>query len=79
MSLGKQGKLVKKPCKMCSLLALRRPWNLWSLLPGWWRREGGFLLTVAAERPLPEPVQLPGSADLAAAEPVHSCVDRPLV
>jgi 4'-phosphopantetheinyl transferase len=47
-------------------------------LPGWWRRDGAFLLTVASERPLAPPVTLPGSVDLAAVRPVHSWVDRPL-
>jgi 4'-phosphopantetheinyl transferase len=45
---------------------------------GWWRRDGRFLLTVASDRPVPEPEQLPGSAALLLAEPVHSWVDRPL-
>jgi len=54
-------------------------------LPGWWRREGPFLLTVvtgAATGPgLPEPappVELPGSAALAAAQPMHTWLHRPL-
>jgi 4'-phosphopantetheinyl transferase len=47
-------------------------------LPGWWRREGAFLVTVASEQPLPPPVTLPGSVDLAAVRPVHSWVHRPL-
>jgi 4'-phosphopantetheinyl transferase len=47
-------------------------------LPGWWRRDGRFLLTVASDRALPVPVQLPGSAALDIAEPVHSWVDHPL-
>jgi 4'-phosphopantetheinyl transferase len=48
------------------------------LIPGWWRREGAFLLTVASERPLPPPMMLAGSADLASARPAHSWVSRPL-
>jgi 4'-phosphopantetheinyl transferase len=47
-------------------------------LPGWWRRERAFLLTVAAETPMPAPRRLTGSADLATAVPVHSWVDRPV-
>jgi 4'-phosphopantetheinyl transferase len=47
-------------------------------LPGWWRRDGAFLVTVASERPLAPPVTLPGSVDLAVVRPVHSWVDRPL-
>lgn len=48
--------------------------------PGWWRRDGVFLLTVVAAGGLAEPPQvLPGSADLAQATPIHSWVDQPLV
>jgi 4'-phosphopantetheinyl transferase len=48
--------------------------------PGWWRRDGVFLLTVVAVAGLAEPPQvLPGSADLSQAEPVHSWVHQPLV
>lgn len=48
--------------------------------PGWWRRDGVFLLTVVAATGLAEPPQvLPGSVDLAHAEPVHSWVEQPLV
>lgn len=47
-------------------------------LPGWWRRDGLFLLTVVAERPLDPPTALPGTADLTSAVPVHSWVGRPL-
>ena len=48
--------------------------------PGWWRRDGVFLLTVVAASGLAEPPQeLPGSADLTRAEPLHSWVTHPLV
>ncbi len=48
--------------------------------PGWWRRDGVFLLTVVAASGLAEPPQeLPGSADLTRAEPIHSWVTHPLV
>jgi len=48
--------------------------------PGWWRRDGVFVLTVVAAAGLADPPQaLPDSADLSQAEPVHSWVDRPLV
>jgi 4'-phosphopantetheinyl transferase len=50
-------------------------------LPGWWRRDGTFLLTVVAGDPdalEQPPKELPGSAPLGAAAPVHSWVDRPL-
>jgi 4'-phosphopantetheinyl transferase len=47
--------------------------------PGWWRRDGVFLLTIAASSGLGAPPQeLPGSADLAAAVPVHSWLQHPL-
>jgi 4'-phosphopantetheinyl transferase len=47
--------------------------------PGWWRRDGGFVLTlVSGQQGCDPPVQLPGSADLAAAVPVHSWLGRPL-
>jgi 4'-phosphopantetheinyl transferase len=47
-------------------------------LPGWWRRAGSFLVTVAAGAPLPAPSAFDGLAALEAARPVHSWVDRPL-
>lgn len=50
-----------------------------SVMPGWWRREGTFLLTVASDRDIPEPEQMPVSANLASAEPVHSWVEHPLI
>ncbi len=51
-----------------------------SRFPGWWRRDGVFLLTMVAASGLDHPPQeLPGSADLTRAEPIHSWVTRPLV
>jgi 4'-phosphopantetheinyl transferase len=47
-------------------------------MAGWWRRDGRFLLTVAAAQHLPAPVRLPGSADLATARPLHTWLERPL-
>ena len=52
-------------------------------LPGWWRRDGRFLLTVvtgagAAPGVADPPRQLQGSADLARAEPVETWRTRPL-
>ena len=48
--------------------------------PGWWRRDGVFLLTVVAAAGLAEPPHvLPGSSDLSRAEPMHSWVNQPLV
>ena len=46
--------------------------------PGWWRREGRFLHTVAAQDASPPPVALGDPGALAAAEPRHSWLDRPL-
>jgi 4'-phosphopantetheinyl transferase len=47
-------------------------------LPGWWRREGVFLLTLAADSEIGPPRPLPGSAQLSGASPVHSWVGKPL-
>jgi 4'-phosphopantetheinyl transferase len=46
--------------------------------PGWWRRDGQFLLTVAAEQPGPPPSPLEDPEVLAAAVPVHSWLSRPV-
>ena len=54
-------------------------WHGGRVLPGWWRREGAYLLTVAAADEVQPPVVLPGAADLGRASPVHSWVGRPLV
>ena len=51
------------------------------VMPGWWRRDGVYLLTVAARDDLDHldpPTVLPGATDVAVATPVHSWVDRPL-
>jgi 4'-phosphopantetheinyl transferase len=45
--------------------------------PGWWRRDGVFLLTVAGSEPSPPPVCLSGGGDLAVAVPVHSWLAQP--
>ena len=47
--------------------------------PGWWRRDGVFLLTVAGRQPGEPPLPLDGGGDLASAEPTHSWLARPLV
>ena len=46
-------------------------------LPGWWLRQGAFVLTVASARALPPPVALDGTADLATATPVHTWLADP--
>jgi 4'-phosphopantetheinyl transferase len=48
------------------------------VFPGWWRREGRFLLTVAARVAAPPPAALGTPGVLAMAEPRHSWVERPL-
>ena len=47
-------------------------------LPGWWCRQGAFVLTVAYDAPGPPPVSLDDPTFLAGAEPVHSWLHRPL-
>jgi 4'-phosphopantetheinyl transferase len=47
--------------------------------PGWWRRDGVFVLTIAFARPHDPPALMAGGADLAAAEPVHSWLAGPSV
>ncbi len=63
------------PAGWCSLEVRLREGGV---LPGWWRRDGRFLLTVAAERPLRPPTAMGGSRALEVAQPTHSWVDRPL-
>ncbi|MFZ1287152.1 MAG: 4'-phosphopantetheinyl transferase superfamily protein [Candidatus Phosphoribacter sp.] len=48
------------------------------LFPGWWRRDGHFLLTLASRESTEPPALLPDGDDLASGEPVHSWLDRPL-
>lgn len=48
-------------------------------LPGWWRRDGRFLLTVAGRSPAPPPAALEDPLVLAAAVPRHSWLARPLL
>ena len=50
--------------------------------PGWWLRDGLFLLTVVAGDPgalAQPPVELPGSAPLSRAEPLHTWLANPVV
>ncbi|MGZ4638275.1 MAG: 4'-phosphopantetheinyl transferase family protein, partial [Actinomycetes bacterium] len=47
-------------------------------LAGWWRREGTFLFTVAADSSIGSPEELAGCARLSDATPVHSWVGRPV-
>lgn len=50
-----------------------------SRMPGWWRRDGVFLSTIAFADDRPPPQLLVGGADLTRAEPLHSWVERPIV
>ena len=45
--------------------------------PGWWRRFGGFVLTLAAEDAFPVPTGLDDPPLLAAAQPTHNWLRRP--
>ena len=54
-------------------------WRGGRVMPGWWRRDGAYLLTVAGPGDLEPPTVLPGAVDLGRATPVHSWVGRPLV
>jgi 4'-phosphopantetheinyl transferase len=46
-------------------------------MPGWWRRDGLFVLTVASQTPHEPPEMLPTGSRLADAVPVHSWVEHP--
>jgi 4'-phosphopantetheinyl transferase len=47
------------------------------IVPGWWRREGAFVLTVAAAVAHDPPEPMAGGIRLATARPVHSWLDDP--
>ncbi len=47
-------------------------------MPGWWRRDGVFLLTIAFAAPSDPPTSLTTGSDLATATPRHSWVERPV-
>ena len=47
--------------------------------PGWWRRDGRFLFTVAGRSPAAPPAALEDPLVLATAVPRHSWLDRPLL
>ena len=48
-----------------------------TVFPGWWRRDGDFVLTIAYRAPSAPPALLPGGADLGGAIPTHSWLTRP--
>jgi 4'-phosphopantetheinyl transferase len=50
-----------------------------AVFPGWWRRDGRFLLTIASVAQREPPAALDGGADLGGAAPVHSWLDAPVV
>ncbi len=47
-------------------------------MPGWWRRDGLFLLTIAFAAPADPPRWLSAGSQLASATPVHTWVERPV-
>lgn len=49
------------------------------VFPGWWRRDGIYLLTLASLEATPPPERMPGGGDLATAVPVHSWMNDPMV
>jgi 4'-phosphopantetheinyl transferase len=49
-----------------------------AVLPGWWRRDGRFVVTVASTRTAPPPVALEDPTALATAVPRASWLTRPL-
>ena len=49
-----------------------------AVFPGWWRRFGDFLLTVAVDQAVPVPVSLIEPPPLSTARPSHSWMNRPL-
>jgi len=49
------------------------------VLPGWWHRDGPWLLTVAYAAPGPAPVPLEHPSALTRATPTHSWLQHPLV
>jgi 4'-phosphopantetheinyl transferase len=48
-----------------------------TVFPGWWRRDGAFLLTIAYRQPHEPPELMPGGVLLANAIPTHSWLHRP--
>jgi 4'-phosphopantetheinyl transferase len=49
-----------------------------TIYPGWWRRIGDFILTVAADHPAPAPKPLEQPSTLASATPRHSWLAQPV-
>lgn len=50
-----------------------------AVFPGWWRRDGMFLVTLAGQRALPPPARLSRGGNLATAAPLHSWLAQPRV
>ncbi len=50
-----------------------------AVMPGWWRQDGPWLLTVAYDRPGPAPEPLEQPSVLVSAQPTHSWLAQPLV
>lgn len=47
-------------------------------MPGWWRRYGAFILTVASAAPTPPPVAIEEPPTLLSAQPMHTWLGRPV-
>jgi 4'-phosphopantetheinyl transferase len=47
-------------------------------MPGWWRRDGVFLLTIVFAQTAAPPNRLPTGSDLTGATPQHTWVERPI-
>ncbi|HLZ39079.1 MAG TPA: hypothetical protein VKP64_15325, partial [Mycobacteriales bacterium] len=47
-------------------------------MPGWWRRYGAFILTVASTAPTPPPVAIEEPPTLLSAQPMHTWLGRPV-
>ncbi len=48
------------------------------VLPGWWRRDGDFLITVVTRDAADPPTRMPGGVDPAHVTAAHSWLDNPL-
>jgi 4'-phosphopantetheinyl transferase len=47
-------------------------------MPGWWRRYGVFILTVASAAPAPPPITIEEPPTLVSAQPMHTWLGRPV-
>jgi 4'-phosphopantetheinyl transferase len=70
---------IGHPCRADGWAPLAVTGRDGSAFPGWWRRDGVFLLTITGSQPAPPPARLDGGGNLADAVPVHSWMARPRV